>query len=48
MQANRLQVLFHTLVVLDLRWDRNGHSVAAVTPKKFNRPAVWMKEETKE
>lgn len=34
MQANRLQVLFHTLIVLDLSWDRNGHCVAAVKAKE--------------
>lgn len=47
-QADRLQFLFHALVVLDLCWDRNGHRGAAVTANKFNRLAAWMKEEAKE
>lgn len=48
MQAGRLQVLFHSLVVLDLSWDRNGHCLAAVTADKFLRPAARTKEEAKE
>lgn len=36
--ANRLQVLFHSLVVLDLSWDRNGHCLAAVRTAEFSRP----------
>lgn len=48
MQANRLQVLFHTLVVVDLSWDRNGHCVAAVKADEFCRLAASMNEEAKE
>lgn len=48
MQANRLQVLFHTLVVLDLSGDRNGHRLAAITNNEFNRLAAWVREEGKE
>lgn len=48
MQANRLQVLFHTSVVLDLSGDRNGHRLAAVTTNEFNRLAAWVREEGKE
>lgn len=45
MQSNRLQVLFHTLIVLDLSWDRNGHCVVAVKADKFCRIAASVKEE---
>lgn len=45
MQADRLQVLFHSLVVLDLSWDRNGHRLTAGTTNEFNRLAAKIKEE---
>lgn len=48
MQAGRLQVLLHTLVVMDLSWDRNGHRGAEHTADKFSRFAARMKEEVKE
>lgn len=47
-QASRLHFLFHTLVVVDLSWDRNGHRGTAVTAEEFNRIAAWMKEEANE
>lgn len=47
MQANRLQVLLHPMVILDLSWNRNGHRVAAGRANKFGRPAVSVKEEAK-
>lgn len=40
--ATRLEVLLHTLVVLDLAWDRNGHSLTAC---KSNRPGPRRREE---
>lgn len=43
-QANRLQVLFHTLVVMDLSWDRNGRCVAA----EFCRLAAHISEKMKQ
>ncbi len=48
MQADRLQVLFHTLVVLDLSRNRNGHRLAAGAAGEFSRFAAWMKEEAKD
>lgn len=48
MQADGLQVLFHTLVVLDLSGDRNGHRGAADTAGDFNRFAAGMKKGAKE
>lgn len=45
--ADRLQVLLHTLVVLDLSRDRDGHRLAAVTSDTFNGLAAWTEEEAK-
>lgn len=44
MQADRLQVLFHSLVVLNLSWDRNGHCLAAVRTAEFSGLAAWARE----
>lgn len=37
-----VEVLLHTLVVLDLGRDRNGHSLTAC---KSNKPGPWRREE---
>lgn len=48
MQADRLQVLFHSLVVLDLSWDRNGHCLAAVRTGEFCRLAARARQKGNE
>lgn len=45
MHACMLQVLVHTLVVLDLSRDRNGYRLAAGWAIKFNRTAAWFADE---
>lgn len=47
MQADGLQVLCHTLVVLDLSRDRNRRRGDALTANNCNRLAVLMTEETR-